>query len=146
MARSSTSSLYSTDLSEQEWQLIKSVLPTCCRTGRPRRWSLRLIVNALFYQLKTGCQWRLLPREFPPWQTVYSAFRKWRDDGTWERLNARLREKLRSAMGRATTPSGAVMDSQSIKTSEKGGFVAMMASRRSMAASAICWWTLRASY
>jgi transposase len=130
--------VYSTDLTAAEWRLIQPVLPVPCHTGRPRRWNLRLIVNALFYQLKTGCPWRLLPREYPPWQTVYSAFRKWRDDGTWEQVNARLRERLRRAVGRAATPSGAVIDSQSVKTSEKGGFVALMVSRESMVESAMC--------
>ena len=143
MAQNSSANPYSTDLSDQEWQLIRPVLPAACHTGRPRRWKLRLIVNALLYQLKTGCPWRLLPREYPPWQTVYSCFRKWRDDGTWERLNTRLREQLRRAVGRCATPSGGVMDSQSIKTSEKGGFVALMASRESMVVSAICWSILR---
>ena len=139
MAHISSAVLYATDLSEQEWRLLEPLLPAPCPTGRPRQWPLRSILNAIFYQLKSGGPWRLLPREYPPWQTVYYTFRKWRDDGTWEQLHARLREKLRRAIGRAATPSGAVIDSQSVKTSEKGGCAAMMAGRRSKAVSAICW-------
>ena len=139
MAPITSAVLYCSDLSEQEWRLIEPLLPAPCHTGRPRQGPLRSILNAIFYQLKSGCPWRLLPREYPPWQTVYYTFRRWRDDGSWERLHTRLREKLRRALGRDATPRGAVIDSQSVKTSEKGGFVAMMDSRRSKAASATCW-------
>ena len=132
--------LYSSDLPEPEWHLIEPLLASATgSTGRPRQWSLRLILNAIFYQLKSGCPWRLLPREYPPWQTVYHYFAKWRDDGTWERIHNCLRERLPRALGRNATPSGAVLDSQSVKTSEKGAFVAMTASRGSTVANAIYW-------
>lgn len=141
MGQISCAVLYPTDLCDHEWRLIEPLLPRPSHTGRPRRWSVRLLLNAIFYQLKSGCPWRLLPREYPPWQSVYSCFRKWRDDGTWERLNTCLREKLRRAVGRRATPSGAIMDSQSVKTSEKGGSAAMMVSRRSTVANVTCWLT-----
>jgi putative transposase len=82
---------------------------------------LRAIVDAVFYILKSGCPWRLLPRDFPPWKTVYDWFRKWRIDGTWERLNTELRERLRSRLGRNPNPSAAIVDSQSVKTTGVGG-------------------------
>jgi len=79
------------------------------------------VVNALFYLVKTGCQWRLLPREYPPWQTVYYYFRCWRDDGTWDRLHAALRTQVRQQVGKTMQPSAAILDSQSVKTTERGG-------------------------
>lgn len=82
---------------------------------------LRAILNAVFYVLKSGCPWRLLPRDFPPWKTVYDWFRRWRIDGTWKRLNAELRERLRSRLGRHTNPSAGIVDSQSAKTTGVGG-------------------------
>jgi putative transposase len=82
---------------------------------------LRAILDAVFYVLKSGCPWRLLPSDFPPWKTVYDWFRKWRIDGTWERLNAELRERLRPRLGRNPNPSAAIVDSQSVKTTGVGG-------------------------
>ncbi len=84
----------------------------------------------MLYILRSGGAWRLLPHAFPPWQTVYHYFRIWRDDGTWERINARLRERVRTKAGRDPQPSGAILASQSVKTTEKGGLVAMTAARR----------------
>ena len=90
----------------------------------------------MLYILRSGGAWRLLPHEFPPWQTVYHYFRQWRDDGSWERINTALRERVRIRAGRDPQPSGAILDSQSVKTTEKGGSGAMTAGRRSTAASA----------
>jgi putative transposase len=84
---------YPTDLSDDEWRCIGPHLPEPTRRGRPRLHGLRAILDAVFYVLKSGCPWRLLPRDFPPWKTVYDWFRRWRIDGTWERLNAELREQ-----------------------------------------------------
>ena len=95
-------------------------------------------MDGVFYLLKSGCTWRMLPREYPPWQTVYDYFRRWRRDGTWEAVHRALRERLRAALGRDPAPSGAVMDSQSVKTAEKGGTAVTTASRRSRGASATC--------
>jgi transposase len=96
---------YPTDLSEKEWGLLEPYLPAPKWRGRPRLHSPREILNAVFYVLKTGCQWRMLPREFPPWKTVFHYFRAWRLDGTWERLNRAMRERLRAQLGRDPQPS-----------------------------------------
>ena len=112
---------YPTDLSDDEWLCVCPHLPEPAREGRPRLHGLRAILEAVFYVLKSGCPWRLLPREFPPWKTVYDWFRKWRIDGTWERLNTELRERLRCRLGRDPNPSAAIVDSQSARTSGVGG-------------------------
>jgi len=88
--------------------------------GRPRKYELRRIADALLYVVKTGCQWRLLPTNFPPWLSVHQQFRAWRDDGTWERVTTTLREQGRKTSGRNATPSVAIIDSQSAKTALKG--------------------------
>ena len=98
-----------------------SLLPPPKTGGRPRTHSLRAVLNAIFYVLRSGCPWRLLPRDFPPWKTVYHYFRIWRIDGTFERLNAALRERLRIRLGRNAHPSAAIVDSQSAKTTGVGG-------------------------
>src|SRR5215207_1743939 len=112
---------YPTDLSDDEWLCIGPHLPGPTGQGRPRLHGLRAILDAIFYVLKSGCPWRLLPRDFPPWKTVYDWFRRWRIDGTWERLNAELRERLRSRLGRNPNPSAGIVDSQSAKTTGVGG-------------------------
>jgi putative transposase len=112
---------YPTDLSDDEWLCICPHLPEPTGEGRPRLHDSRAILDAVFYVLKSGCPWRLLPREFPPWKTVYDWFRKWRIDGTWERLNAELRERLRCRLGRDPDPSAGIVDSQSARTSGAGG-------------------------
>ncbi len=112
---------YPTDLSDAEYRHIEEHLPSANRRGRPKIHAPREILNAVFYVLKSGCPWRLLPREFPPWRSVYHWFRAWRIDGTWERLNAALRERLRTRLGRNSQPSAGIVDSQSAKTSGVGG-------------------------
>ena len=112
---------YPTDLSDEEWCCIGPHLPEPTGWGRPRLHSLRAILDAVFYVLKSGCPWRLLPRDFPPWKTVYDWFRRWRIDGTWERLNAELRELVRTRSGRSPLPSAAIADSQSAKRTGVGG-------------------------
>jgi len=112
---------YPTDLTDAQWEVLKPHLPAPNKRGAPRTVNLREIINALLYLARTGCQWRMLPHDLPPWQTVYEYFKKWRDDGTWERLNRELRIKVRELENRDGEPSAAIMDSQSVKTTEMGG-------------------------
>jgi putative transposase len=113
--------LYPTDLSDAEWAYLEPHLPAPNDRGRPRVHSYRQILNAVFYLLKTGCQWRMLPREFPPFKTVFHYFRQWKLDGRWERINLILRERLRVKLGRNPEPSAGMVDAQSAKTSGAGG-------------------------
>ena len=127
-----TRSAYPSDLSDEQWQQIVAVLPKAKggRTGRPRTYPLREIWNAIFYQARTGCQWRYLPEGFPNWQTVYSCFWRWQRSGVWEVVLAALQGRVRVAQGRQELPTVAVIDSQSSKTTEKGGHAALMGPRR----------------
>ncbi len=121
---------YPTDLTDAQWAILEPYVPPPKPGGRPPKHSRRELVDAMLYILRSGGAWRLLPHEFPPWQTVYHYFRIWRDDGTWARINARLRERVRARADRDPQPSGAILDSQSARTTEKGGSVAMTAPRR----------------
>lgn len=110
---------YSSDLADRQWQSIRQLLPQRCRRGR-RPIDRRQIINAILYVVRTGCQWRMLPKNFPNWSTVYGIFWRWRKDGTWQRIHDRLREKVRKAAGKKATPTVAIVDSQSIRTAEGG--------------------------
>src|ERR671916_1877209 len=112
---------YSTDLTDAEWERLELHVPPPNKRGRPKTYSSRQVLNAIFYVLKSGCAWRLLPRDFPPWETVYWWFRRWRLEGTFERLNATLRGVLRVRSGRNPLPSAGIADSQSAKTTGVGG-------------------------
>lgn len=112
---------YQTDLSDAEWRLIAGFLPEASSTGRRREWPMREIVNAIFYVLRGGIAWRLVPKDFPPWQTVYRWFARLRDEAVFERMNHALVMADRERTGREASPSAAIIDSQSVKTTESGG-------------------------
>jgi putative transposase len=131
---------YPSDLNDAEWDLMAPLIPPPKPGGRPRTTDMREVLNAIFYVVKTGCQWDLLPHDFRPKGTVYSYFNTWRKHGVWERMNTVLREQVRLAAGRAATPSAASLDSQSAKTTEKGGFGATTVASRSTDGNAISWW------
>ena len=112
---------YQTDLTDAEWSIIEPFLPPAKATGRPRAWPLRELLNAIFYVLRGGIPWRLMPSDLPPWQTVYRWFATWRDNGLFERINHALVMADREQVGREASPSAAIIDSQSVKTTEAGG-------------------------
>ena len=112
---------YPTDLIEEQWKLVEPFLPEAKPGGRPRKTNLREVLNAIFYLVRSGCQWRMIPHEFPPWRTCYNYFRAWIDNGTWDEIIASLRMEVRVQAGRASTPRVAAIDSQSVKTTELGG-------------------------
>ena len=133
--------MYPSDLTDDQWKIIQPFFPDPGydqpKNGRPGEWTYRHILDAFIYVDKTGCQWRQLPSDFPPWGTVYTYFRNWRLDGTWKKLHDALRDKVRLSVGKLAQPTAACIDSQSVKTSVKGGSEVMTEAKRSMAESAI---------
>jgi len=117
------STIYPSDLSDSEWQSLQQHLPSHPACGRLRTHSLRTIGHAIFYVLRTGCPWRYLPSSFPPWQTVYSHFRRFRLKGNWDRLFTHLRTAQRERVGKNAAPSAAIRDSQSVKTVEESACI-----------------------
>jgi transposase len=133
---------YPSDLTQPEWAQVQRFIPAPKPGGRPAVHDRREIVNALLYVARTGCRWRALPHDLPPWGTVYWYFLTWKKDGTLDRLHDELRGDLRLAEGRShRQPSAAVIDSQSVKTTERGARAASMRGRGSRAASGTCSWT-----
>ena len=126
---------YANDLRDEEWVLLAPLLEPQ-QKGRPRKHSLRAICNAIGYVQRTGCQWRLLPRDFPPWLVVYMTMWRWRNRGLWDQVMHQLRRRVRVQAGRQPDPTLAIIDSQSVKTVQKGGNGAMTAARNSKAANA----------
>jgi transposase len=121
---------YSTDLTDAEWAMLERLIPKAKSGGRPEEYAKREIVNGIRYVLRTGWQWRLVPSDVPPWGSVYHYVRKWRLDGTWERIHDRFRADVRERAGRQRQPSAAILDSQSVKTTEKGGLAVTTQGKR----------------
>ncbi|HEX6479331.1 MAG TPA: IS5 family transposase [Ktedonobacteraceae bacterium] len=113
--------LYPTDLTDRQWDCIKELIPPAKPGGRPRSLEMREVINAILYMVVSGCQWRMLPGEYPAWQSVYTYFQQWRDDGTWQRLHDTLRAQVRERVGRHKHPTAGALDSQSAKTTQMRG-------------------------
>jgi transposase len=128
---------YPTDLTDKEWALIAPYVPKAKPGGHPEDYPKREILNGLCYLRRSGCSWRMLPHDLPPWRTVYYYFWSWRKDGTWQLLHDLLRGDVSTALGKHRQPSAGIIDSQSVKTTEKGGSAAMMPASRSRGASVI---------
>jgi putative transposase len=111
---------YDTDLTDEQYLLVDRFLPRPKKMGRPPA-DLRAVLNAILYLVRTGCQWRLLPHDFPPWSTVHTWYRRWRRDGTWEKIHEALRQQVRLQAGRDPSPRSSAADSQSVKTTPQGG-------------------------
>lgn len=112
---------YPTDLTDEQWKILEPLVPAPQPAPLPAKHARREILNAIFYINRSGCQWRMLPHDFPPWQLVYSYFRRWKKDGTWQRIHDALRRQVRQRAGRTPEPTAAIIDSQSAKTTEMGG-------------------------
>ena len=128
---------YPSDLTDAQWRLIVKRIPPAKPGGRHRSVDMREVVNGILYLVRTGCSWRQLPHDFPPWGTVHWYYRCFRIDGTWQKIHDALRDKVRVSDGRKKSPSAAIVDSQSVKTTEKGGRMVMTRARRSTVASGI---------
>jgi putative transposase len=122
--------VYSSDLSDAEWAILAPLIPPAKPGGHPRTTDMRGVCNGIYYHLKSGCQWAMLPKEYPPSSTVYAYYRRWQRLGLWEQFNHTLRDQVRVQMGKSPQPTAIAADSQSVKTAEKRGrCTALMAAR-----------------
>jgi transposase len=128
---------YSSDLTYAQWKRIAPLIPPAKPGGHPRTTCVHCVLNAIFYRTKNGCVWRDLPKDYPPWETVYEYYHDWSLDGTLVRIHDQLRRQVRKQAGKAETPTACIIDSQSVKTGQKGGFAGTMREKRLKAASAI---------
>jgi putative transposase len=144
MMASMARTLYPSDLTDEQWQIIEPLVPPAEPGGRDRTVNMREVINGILYLNRSGCSWRMLPRQFPPWGTVHYYYRRFRLDGSWQLIHDKLRERVRRKAGRKPTPSAGVIDSQSVKTAapqQKKGRAVTMRARKSAAASVI-WWSI----
>ena len=132
---------YPGDVTDEQWSLIESRIPPEKPGGRPRSVVMREVINGILYLNRTGCSWRMLPHDLPPWGTVHYYYRCFRLQGIWQDIHDRLREQVRVDAGKEKTPSAAIIDSQSVKTAEKGGAAGTMRERKSAEESGISWST-----
>ena len=121
---------YPSDLTDEQWKLIEPLLPPAKPGGRPRTTDLRQVINGILYLVRTGCSWRMLPHDFPPWPTVHDYYWKYRRDRIWNQIHETLHKRVRVQAGRQASPSAAIIDSQSVKTASKGGTEATMLVRK----------------
>jgi len=129
--------LYPSDLTDAQWAIIARLIPPAKAGGCPRKTDMRALINGILYVNRTGCSWRMLPKDFPPWSTVHWYYRQFRLTGVWDRIHEVLRDRVRKQLGRRVSPSAAIIDSQSVKTAEKGGTEVTMRARKSFAANDI---------
>jgi putative transposase len=137
--------IYTTDLTDETWQILAPLLPPEKAGGRPRTYPLREVINGIQSILRGGCAWRFMPHDLPPWQTAYQTWRAWRQDGTWLRIHDQLRDEVRTRMGRHRQPSAAVIAAPTVKTPAQGGATATRARSNATAARASAALTRRVS-